>query len=482
MVPSGSGMGSQSRQGAPEDIELPMLELTTALSDGYASPRALPSLGPSRTHSDDEEVGEGVPIVARGDPSSHELDLEARLSGARAQKRARERCWGCTAGRVATVLVGNLHRLIILGVIVALLVLVSLKGVRIFGEILRWFERQNSWWPGWVSFLLLFITAVTLFLPGVALILGAGFVFGFWKGLLAVWVGGAIGQGCSFLLARYLVRDWVVTYIARKWSKWELVDDMIEAEGWILVVLLRLSPIVPWNLLNIVMATTRIHFVSFFLASAIGIGFESSVLAYFGSLAQDIHHIVGGDANPHGPIVYVLTGTSLAFCAVAAIVATLYTKRALKRAAEQRRLAEEDGPLSYSADPGDPEGGFGTGLEAGYDPLGSPLPGRDRKAPVIGSLIGSLRVKRAMEPEWSVAAADEEGGTPRRSPSIMAEAGVSRVRHGKSDGVPVHAFSHAQSILQDGIEMQSPRRSEDGSAADGGHRKRDMPSAGVACP
>lgn len=53
------------------------------------------------------------------------------------------------------------------------------QGVRIFGEILRWFERQNDWWPGWVSFLLLFMTAVTLFLPGVALILGAGFVFGY---------------------------------------------------------------------------------------------------------------------------------------------------------------------------------------------------------------------------------------------------------------------------------------------------------------
>ena len=45
---------------------------------------------------------------------------------------------------------------------------------------------------------------------------------------------------------------------------------MIESEGWVLVVLLRLSPIVPWNLLNIAMATTRIHFLSFTLASAIG--------------------------------------------------------------------------------------------------------------------------------------------------------------------------------------------------------------------
>jgi len=52
--------------------------------------------------------------------------------------------------------------------------------------------------------------------------------------------------------------------------QWDLVDDMIEAEGWVLVVLLRLSPIVPWNLLNIAMAMTRIHFLSFAIASAIG--------------------------------------------------------------------------------------------------------------------------------------------------------------------------------------------------------------------
>ena len=69
------------------------------------------------------------------------------------------------------------------------------------------------------------------------------------------------------------------------------------------------------------------HFIPTLVAgNSAGIGFESSVLTYFGSLAQDIHHIVGGDANPHGPVVYVLTGTSLVFCAVAAIVATVFVK------------------------------------------------------------------------------------------------------------------------------------------------------------
>lgn len=49
----------------------------------------------------------------------------------------------------------------------------------------------------------------------------------FWKGLLAVWAGGAIGQAGAFLLARYLVRDLVVHYVARKWPKWDLIEHML---------------------------------------------------------------------------------------------------------------------------------------------------------------------------------------------------------------------------------------------------------------
>lgn len=146
---------------------------------------------------------------------------------------------------------------------------------------------------------------------------------------------------------------------------------------------------------------------------------------------------------------------------------------------------EEEGALTDAADQEGSEGDLGSGLEAGaahYDPLGSPLNGRDRKLPAVGGLIGSLRPKRAMEPEWSVAAADEEEGvTPRLFPTIMAEAGASRVRRGKDDGVSVHVLGHGQSRVQDGIEMQLPRHSEDSTSADDGYREIGMPGSGVAC-
>ena len=71
-------------------------------------------------------------------------------------------------------------------------------------------------------------------------------------------------------LCRYLVQDSVSVLVKGKWKKWEIIDKAIEQEGWKLLVLLRLSPIVPYNLLNITMAATKIHFWPFALASFFG--------------------------------------------------------------------------------------------------------------------------------------------------------------------------------------------------------------------
>jgi len=51
------------------------------------------------------------------------------------------------------------------------------QGLTVFGDILRFFQRQNNW-LGWLYFTLLYSVNVALFLPGIVLILGAGFVFG----------------------------------------------------------------------------------------------------------------------------------------------------------------------------------------------------------------------------------------------------------------------------------------------------------------
>ena len=96
----------------------------------------------------------------------------------------------------------------------------------------------------------MYTAMVALFLPGVVLILGSGFVFGFWRGLLAVWAGGAVGQALAFLLARYLFHGWVETTLKQRWKKWAIIDKAIEHDGWKLVLIMRFSPIIPYNLVG----------------------------------------------------------------------------------------------------------------------------------------------------------------------------------------------------------------------------------------
>lgn len=99
-------------------------------------------------------------------------------------------------------------------------------------------SETNSGWAGWGIFTASYAAAISLLLPGVAAVLGAGFVFGFWRGLLAVWLGGATGQVGAFLLSRYLLGN-AVSGLLKGSRLWASVDAAMEVEGWKLVALLR---------------------------------------------------------------------------------------------------------------------------------------------------------------------------------------------------------------------------------------------------
>ncbi|BDA41533.1 probable Golgi apparatus membrane protein tvp38 [Coccomyxa sp. Obi] len=229
------------------------------------------------------------------------------------------------------LIIQHWEKALILAVLIVLIILVSVKGFTVFGDILTWFQNQNNW-AGWAIFLAMYTANVSLLLPGIVLILGAGFVFGFWKGLLAVWIGGGIGQSMAFLLARYLISDLVSAMLRGKSRKWDMVDRAIELEGWKLLLLCRLSPWIPYNILNVLMASTKIHFWQFAIVSFFGIIPECALFCYMGSLTENVSAIVAGDARPHGKVTYILAGISVFFLLLTAIWASLIIRRALKRA------------------------------------------------------------------------------------------------------------------------------------------------------
>lgn len=231
-----------------------------------------------------------------------------------------------------------------------------------FGEVLHWFQARNNL-TGWCAFLVLYTVTVAVFLPGVVLIMGAGLVFGFWKALLAVWLGGSVGQAFAFLLARYMLHDWVEDMIRSKWEKWEYIDRAIEHEGWKLVLIIRLSPVIPYNLLNIAMATTSMPLWQFTLVSSVGILFECALFSYIGSLAGSVTAIVSGESGIPSALSWTLVGLTVGMCTIAVIFVTHMVKEAIQRAED---AAAEDGRA-------------GNGLSRNLSNEPDPLPDRQRQ-------------------------------------------------------------------------------------------------------
>jgi uncharacterized membrane protein YdjX (TVP38/TMEM64 family) len=139
--------------------------------------------------------------------------------------------------------------------------------------IAQWLSAFNEWVGGlgaWgvVIFIVVYVIATVLLVPGSALTVGAGFVFGLGWGLLAVSLGSTIGAALAFLIARFVAREKIAS-MARNNENFRRIDAAI-GEHAKLVFLLRLSPLIPFSLSNYFYGLTAIKFWPYVLASWIG--------------------------------------------------------------------------------------------------------------------------------------------------------------------------------------------------------------------
>ena len=194
----------------------------------------------------------------------------------------------------------------------------------LFRQALQWIADLGPIGP--VLFVALYITACVLLLPGSLLTLGAGAVFGLVKGFVAVSVGATLGATCAFLVGRYLARDWVAAKIAGS-GKFRAVDEAVAREGWKIVLLTRLSPVFPFNILNYAFGLTKVGLKDYFLASWIGMIPGTVMYVYLGSLAGDLASIgAGGRERTAGE--WVLYGVGL----LATIAVTVFVTRLARKA------------------------------------------------------------------------------------------------------------------------------------------------------
>jgi uncharacterized membrane protein YdjX (TVP38/TMEM64 family) len=174
---------------------------------------------------------------------------------------AMESAWPRALVRARWIVVG----VVLIAVVTAAAVLLPLQ---------QWVDAFATWVEalgvsGMLIFALVYIVAVVALFPASLLTVAAGVAFGLWAVPLVI-ASAATGATLAFLLSRYLFRERVQRW-ARRRPELAAVDEAVRANGWKVVGLLRLSPLVPFNLQNYFFGVTRIALLPYVLATTVGI-------------------------------------------------------------------------------------------------------------------------------------------------------------------------------------------------------------------
>ena len=187
---------------------------------------------------------------------------------------------------------------------------------------------------GPIAFISIYVLATLLFIPGTVLTLGAGVVFGVVAGSIYVFVGATIGATLAFLVGRYLVRDWVERRLAGN-AKFRAIDQAIAQNGFKVVLLTRLSPLFPFNLLNYALGITQVTLKDYALA-CVGMLPATILYVYIGSLAGSLAN--PGTIEPAAPVSpFQWLIRILGF--VATVAVTLYVTQIARTALQQNVTA-----------------------------------------------------------------------------------------------------------------------------------------------
>jgi uncharacterized membrane protein YdjX (TVP38/TMEM64 family) len=205
-----------------------------------------------------------------------------------------------------------------------------------------WFRDALAWIQGLgvvgvLAFIGLYIIATVAFLPGSILTLGAGVIFGVVWGSIYVFIGATLGATAAFLVGRYLARGWVAKKIQGN-AKFAAIDKAVATEGLKIVLLTRLSPIFPFNLLNYAFGITGVSLKDYVIGS-VGMIPGTIMYVYIGSLASNLA-LIGTDAQPSNPTVQWAIRI-LGF--VATVAVTIYVTRLARQALNKEVLEEQKG-------------------------------------------------------------------------------------------------------------------------------------------
>lgn len=203
-----------------------------------------------------------------------------------------------------------------------------------------------------------YVLAALLAVPGSILTLAAGYLFGLPLGVALTSAGSVLGAAAAFVVGRFVARDWVARRVAT-WPRFAAFYAALQHDAFVIVLLARLSPVIPYNVLNYALALTASRFRDYLLATWIGMLPATVLYVYAGSIAKSLTVANAGNTPSWAAYSFLALG----FAATVALT-VLITRRATRLLRD--RLAAE----SAASDDGRREAGAGNGIAVVIPVLG----------------------------------------------------------------------------------------------------------------
>jgi uncharacterized membrane protein YdjX (TVP38/TMEM64 family) len=225
-------------------------------------------------------------------------------------------------------------KLIVQVVLVTGLFLLALAAARYFQlqqllyTSLLWVKTLGYLAP--IAFIGIYNLATVLLIPGSLLTIGGGVIFGAIWGSIYVLIAATLGATLAFLIGRYFSRNWVRQQID-KYPKFKAIEAAVAREGFKIVLLTRLSPIFPFNLLNYAFGVTGVSLQNYVLGS-IGMIPGTILYVYIGSLVGDLALIGTAAPAPNPALTWAIRVIGL----LATVAVTIYITRIAKQALDEQ--------------------------------------------------------------------------------------------------------------------------------------------------
>ena len=156
----------------------------------------------------------------------------------------------------------------------------------------EWLAATQQWLAGlglWAipAFVIIYVLAAVFWLPNIVLILAAGTLFGLTEGVISASIADTVSIAACFVIGQTVGRRWITGAIGEN-SRFHKLDRAFSEKGWKLVLLTRLSPVLPSNILNYGFSITRINFWEYLFFSWLGMLPVIFTYVYVGTFGASI--------------------------------------------------------------------------------------------------------------------------------------------------------------------------------------------------